>query len=341
MNSHSAEEDFRAVFEAAPDGILLVDSEGIVIRANTEALRLFGYGEEDLVGQSVEVLVPATLRVNHRGHRSRYVGNPHTRPMGIGMELAGIRSDGVPIPVEISLSPLTSSDRPAVIATVRDLTERRRLKDFGVAALSAAEEERRRIARELHDETAQELSAILMNLTVLQKQLTGDLAREVTKLRTRIVDAAEGIRRIARGLRPPELEDIGLAGALRSFVRARFPAGRVKIEFDGSESRLSMQQSLVAYRIAQEALTNVVRHSGAEEVRLNIRSAADGREVHLEVVDDGIGFDLEGLRGPDGGLGLIGMEERAQTAGGRLELDSVAGGGTRVRACLPVGGSDG
>ena len=115
------------------------------------------------------------------------VSSPHTRSMGIGMELSGIRKDGTPIPVETSLSPLKSSGGEAVIAMVRDLTERRRLKDFGVAALTVAEEERRRIARELHDQTAQELAALLMNLTVLQRRLKeGELADEVATLRRRV-----------------------------------------------------------------------------------------------------------------------------------------------------------
>lgn len=337
MESHSSGEDYREVFDAAPDGILLVDSQGTIRQANPQASRLFGYEPGELIGEPVELLVPAALRAPHRRHREGYVKSPHTRPMGIGMELAGVRRDGVRIPVEISLSPLKSSRGDMVIAIVRDLTEHRRLKGFGVAALNAAEEERRRIARELHDETAQALAALLMNLTVLQRSLRDEkLAEEVATLKTRLIDATEGVRRIARGLRPPELEDVGLAPALRSFVRERFASGSVEIDFDGSESRLSVEQSLVAYRIAQEALSNAVRHAGAEHFRLALREDAGGREVVLEVEDDGTGFDLEAITEPGAGLGLIGMEERAQIAGGRLELDSRPGKGTCVRVRIPV-----
>lgn len=342
MASNSYAEDYRKVFDAAPDGILLVDSQGVVRQANLQAARLFGYEPGELIGQAVELLVPATLRVAHRRHRETYVENPHTRPMGIGMELAGVRKDGARIPVEISLSPLKSSQGDMVIATVRDLTERQRLKGFGVAALNAAEEERRRIARELHDETAQALAALLMNLTVLQRSLhDADLSKEVATLRTRLIEATEGVRRIARGLRPPELEDVGLAAALRSFVRERFPSGTVEVEFDGSQSRLTLEQSLVAYRIAQEALSNAVRHAGAEHVRLTLREDADGGEVVLEVEDDGAGFELERVTEPGAGLGLIGMEERAQIAGGRLELESERGRGTCVRVRIPVKAGEG
>jgi PAS domain S-box-containing protein len=342
MASNSYAEDYRKVFDAAPDGILLVDSQGVVRQANLQAARLFGYEPGELIGQAVELLVPATLRVAHRRHRETYVENPHTRPMGIGMELAGVRKDGAPIPVEISLSPLKSSQGDMVIATVRDLTERQRLKGFGVAALNAAEEERRRIARELHDETAQALAALLMNLTVLQRSLHDeDLSKEVATLRTRLIEATEGVRRIARGLRPPELEDVGLAAALRSFVRERFSTGTVEVEFDGSQSRLTLEQSLVAYRIAQEALSNAVRHAGAEHVRLRLRENGDGGEVVLEVEDDGAGFELESVTEPGAGLGLIGMEERAQIAGGRLEFESERGKGTCVRVRIPVKAGEG
>jgi len=337
MTARTAEEDFRAVFEAAPDGILLVDPSGVIVRANPEALRLFGYEEHELIGEPIEVLVSKTLHTTHRRHRMGYLDSPHMRPMGIGMELSGIRRDGAPIPVEVSLSPLRSEGGKAVIAVVRDLTERRRLKDFGVAALTAAEEERRRIARELHDQTAQELAALLMNLTVLQKRLKeGELADEVATLRKRVTESVEGVRRIARGLRPPELEDVGLAAALRSFVRERFSPGEVEVSFDVSEARLPLKQSLVAYRIAQEALSNAARHSDAEHIRLVIEEVGEGGEIRIEVVDDGVGFDIEQLGEPSAGLGLIGMEERAQIAGGRLELQSVVGGGTRVGVFLPV-----
>lgn len=344
MASNSASEDYREVFDAAPDGILLVDSRGIVRQANPQAARLFGYQTDELIGESVELLVPAALRVAHRRHRESYVENPHTRPMGIGMELAGVRRDGARIPVEISLSPLTSSRGDMVIAMVRDLTEQRRLKGFGVAALNAAEEERRRIARELHDETAQALAALLMNLTVLQRSLNDEkLSEEVATLRTRLIDTTEGVRRIARGLRPPELEDVGLAPALRSFVRERFAPGMVDMDFDGSQARLTLEQSLVAYRIAQEALSNAMRHAGAKAVRLTMRESVDHHEVVLEIVDDGVGFELERITEPGAGLGLIGMEERAQIAGGRLELESEPGKGTCVRVRIPVdtGGGNG
>jgi len=330
---------YHAVFRAAPDGILLVRSDGTIAEANPEALRLFGYPAGELIDRPVEVLVPEEARSRHQADRAGYGRDPQPRPMGIGFELQAVRRDGSRIPVEISLSPLDSPDGDLVIAIVRDLTERRRLKGFGAGALRAAEDERRRIARELHDETAQSLAGLLMRLKVLERRL-GDHAavEDVGRMREWLHDTMEGVRRIARGLRPPELEDVGLVAGLRRFVRERFPSTTVEFDFDGSEELLSPEQSLVAYRIAQEALGNAVRHGGARRVELVVRRHESGKGVWMAVTDDGQGFDPAAVEDPGAGLGLIGMEERAQLAGGHFEITSEPGKGTRAEVFLPVRG---
>jgi len=328
---------YEAVFRAAPDGILLVEADGTIAEANPEALRFFGYTSAELVGQSVDILVPEGVRGGHKRHRTEYVNNPHPRPMGIGLELQAVGKNGVRIPVEISLSPLSSAEGGRVIAIVRDLTERRRLKGFGAGALRAAEEERRRIARELHDDTAQSLASLLMRLRVLEKRLAGHPAVEdVGLMRTWLHDTMEGVRRIARGLRPPELEDVGLAAALRRFVRERFDSTSVEFEFDGVEEYLAPEQQLVLYRIAQEALSNAVRHGRAGHVRLSIARDGEGRGVRMQVIDDGRGFEPESAGEPGSGLGLVGMDERAQLAGGRFRIESGPGDGARVSVVLPL-----
>ncbi|MEX1257590.1 MAG: PAS domain S-box protein [Gemmatimonadota bacterium] len=330
-------EHYREVFRAAPDGILLVDAAGTIVEANPEALRLFGYAESQLVGAPIETLVPAAARDKHRERRDGYLAHPRPRPMGIGMELAGVRNDGVLIPVEISLSPLVSTGGTRVVVIVRDLTEHRRLKGFGAAALKAQEAERQRIAHELHDETAQSLAALLLRMKVLEMSLSEpkEIAK-VAELREGLNAAMEGVRRMARGLRPPDLEEIGLAAALRSDVRARFPHVRVVLQLDGSEKRLSPDQTLAAYRIAQEAITNAIRHGGAETVEVRVRETESGESAELEISDTGRGFDPKQVAESGTGLGLVGMDERAQIAGGRFELSSHPGKGTRVKVLLPI-----
>lgn len=330
---------YRAVFEAAPDGIVIVDESGVIRDVNPKVEMLFGYARDELLGRSVEALVPEAARDAHVGQRAGFVREPVARPMGIGLELRGRRKDGSEFPVEISLSPLCTDEGLFVISIVRDVTQRRRLRAFGIGALRAAEEERRRIARELHDDTAQRLAAVLLRLRLLSAERPGPgRDRLFEEVRSELLEAAEGVRRIARGLRPPALEDAGVATAIRSHVRTRLVEGgpRVELSLDSVDEVLDEEAKLVLYRIVQEALSNVVRHAQAS--RVNIRVEVSEERVVAVVEDDGRGFDSRtGLEASGRGLGLVGMRERATLVGGRVVVDSAPGAGTRVRLEIPLG----
>ncbi|MEQ9570432.1 MAG: PAS domain S-box protein [Longimicrobiales bacterium] len=330
--------NYKAIFDSSPDGILLVDTEGTIRRANVMAQQLFGYASEELEGQPVETLVPAASRGSHSGHRERYQRTSAVRPMGIGMELRAVRRGGVEFPVEISLAPTDGPDgQEWTVATVRDVSMRKRLRDFGTGALRASEDERARIARELHDDTAQRLATILVRLKVLEKDIDDpDLLQRLDDVRQSITDTAEGVRRIARGLRPPELEDAGLESALRSFTRM-LREGRgmdVVLDVDPVDRFLTPDGRLILYRIVQEALNNAVRHAGAPQARVHIRAEED--HIVGLVEDHGAGFFPQHLALQGGGLGLLGMQERAVMLGGHVSVESLPGQGTRVRIRIPV-----
>ena len=332
--------EYRALFEAAPDGIVLVDAEGVIVDANPHALKLFDYEREDLVGEKIEVLVPERVREVHMGERRAYMTQPRARPMGIGLELLGRRRDGSEFPVEISLSPMTTGDGRHIISIIRDVTERKRLQAFGAGALKAAEDERQRIARELHDDTAQRLAGLMLLLKVAgQIEDREERGQRLEQIREEIADAAEAVRRIARGLRPPALDEMGLVAAIDSLVRSLrrgiSPDIELVVERAG-ERRLDPDAELALYRIVQEALANAVRHAGASRIRVSFK--AGDESVSAEVDDDGRGLAADRGDG-DGvhGMGLVGMRERARHAGGVLEIDSEPGRGTRVRVELPVG----
>ncbi|HEY7471191.1 MAG TPA: PAS domain S-box protein [Gemmatimonadota bacterium] len=330
--------EYRALFDAAPDGIVLVDSEGSIVDVNPQALTMFGYEREDLMGRGIEILVPAAHREKHVSQRVAYMAHPRTRPMGIGMELQGRRRDGSEFPVEISLSPMAAGAARHVISIIRDVSERKRLRAFGADALRAAEEERQRIARELHDDTAQRLAGLMLLLKVAG-QIEDREERELRmeQIRGEIADAADGVRRIARGLRPPALDEMGLSAALDSLVRSLrrgiHPDIELVLERTGGR-RLDADAELALYRIVQEALANAVRHAGASRIRVSLR--ADDDAVSAEIDDDGRGLAADRGDGDDvPGMGLVGMRERARNAGGALEIDSAPGAGTRVRVVLP------
>ncbi|MBI3926866.1 MAG: sensor histidine kinase [Armatimonadetes bacterium] len=210
---------------------------------------------------------------------------------------------------------------------------------FASQALQAQEEERKRVARELHDETAQLLSSLLVRLTLLDQATSLD---EVRKTRAELVAlatrAVEGVRRLALELRPPELDDLGLAEAIRWYVDdfAARSGISVRSHLGASTGRLAPPTELALYRIAQEALANVAKHSGARqvEVRLDQRDGV----VLLLVEDDGRGFDVAATLGSkDRGVGLFGMQERVGLLEGRLRIESEPGRGTRVQVEVPVG----
>lgn len=331
--------DYSAVFIASPDGILVVDEFGVIQDANPEVNRLFGYDADELRGAKIELLVPKKFRSRHEGQREGFIANPRNRPMGVGLELAGLRKDGRIIPVEISLSP-EPDDCGFVICTVRDITERNRLRAFTTGAVKAAEEERLRIARELHDDTAQRLAALIIQLKLaLDAERPNDRATMCSLVLEELRETAESVRRIARGLRPPALEDAGVVTALQAHLRATVEHLDLTSEFDfeAIDHLLHRDAKLVLYRVVQEALSNVVRHAEASHVCVQIDTGENA--VRAVVEDNGVGFDPETLDG-ERGLGILGMKERAGGVGGSVTIERAGKGGCRVLLSIPVIGSE-
>lgn len=208
--------------------------------------------------------------------------------------------------------------------------------------LQAQEEERHRLAHELHDEAAQALTLLLVRLRLLERAHTPDEAQQrVQELRELTAQALENVRRVAIDLRPTILDDLGLAPALEWRVD-EFNVGsatQATIAVRGLEQRLPRDVELIFYRIGQEALSNVARHAGATQVQVCL--CQDAGTLTLEVADDGRGFDPHALPArmhADGrlGLGLLGMRERMGMIGGDLLIESEAGRGTRILARAPL-----
>lgn len=208
-----------------------------------------------------------------------------------------------------------------------------RLRQMSSQVLTAQEEERKRIARELHDDTAQALTSVLVRLRLLERSLENErLQRGVAELRALTGATLEGVRRLATDLRPPMLDDLGLEAALQSLVQDFSQRWLTRVTFaSGRLGRLPAEAELVLYRIVQEALSNVAKHANASQVL--VRLTRRGRMLRLLVEDDGCGFDVEATKhSRESGLGLFGMEERLALVGGTLGVDSAVGGGTRVSA---------
>jgi two-component system, NarL family, sensor histidine kinase DevS len=201
------------------------------------------------------------------------------------------------------------------------------------AVIRAQEEERQRIARELHDSAGQALSSIILGLKVVAQESSIDGARErVGELRQIVVEASREVRRMVRELRPSILDDMGLTAAIDRYVKDLRDSGlTVNATIDIGEERLNPEVETVMYRVAQEALTNVVKYAGARTIDVLLTSRDDS--YVLCVADDGLGFEV--TEGERSGLGIRGMRERADLVGGRLTLNSTKDGGTRVTLEIP------
>jgi two-component system sensor histidine kinase UhpB len=207
--------------------------------------------------------------------------------------------------------------------------ERRRA---GSAALQAQEEERARVARDLHDEVNQSLTGLLLRLEAVRESAPPELEAELAETKALANQAMRELLSLARQLRPTALDDLGLAAAVAGQVE-QLGRGEIDAEFsaDGGFSDLSDDAQLVVYRVAQEALSNAARHSGAATVAVELRRH-DSDGVELEVSDDGRGFAFDES---EGGLGIAGMRERALLIGGELMIESRPGRGTTVRLVVP------
>jgi two-component system sensor histidine kinase UhpB len=211
-----------------------------------------------------------------------------------------------------------------------------RLRELSLRVLTAQEEERRRIARELHDDTAQSLTAQLLRLKMLEDRGGVTDSQTLAELISQTAATLESIRAIAHELRPPSLDDLGLPAALEGLAaqqRQRFGLP-VTVTIRGPRRRLDPDVELALYRIAQEALTNVAKHAQAGQAQLQL--SFDNGQVTLEIRDDGRGFDVGQLPSRQGGLGLFSMRERAQLVGAELTLASAPGAGTVVRVTAPL-----
>ena len=345
---HKSEQLFRGLLESAPDAMVIVDTGGSIKIVNAQVERLFGYTRVELHNQPVEILVPERFRSAHLRHRVGYVARPGARPMGADLELCGRRKDGTEFPVDISLSPMHGESGMLVIAAIRDLTERREAQsklDESEAVverqrvfarlIAAQEEERLRIASDIHDDTVQSMTATSLRMQQLRRHLTDPEQIEVlTRLESAVRESIVRLRRMMFDLRPAALDRSGLAAALRELLE-RF-RDEVAMTYT-LENHLTVEPEggvrTALYRIAQEALVNVKKHSGASNVDVELRTLNGGCRV--TITDDGSGFDVKAADSRHGHIGLVSMRERAQIAGGWWTVSSPGAGGTTVEFWLP------
>ncbi len=474
------EEQYQLLLESAPDGIVLVNERGEITLINTQTEVLFGYTRDELLGKPIEVLLPHRFHAKHQTHRKSYHTKPQIRPMGIGLELFGVRKDGTEFPVEVSLSPQKTDDGTIVMAAIRDISERKRaeqvqsylasivessdnaiigrtldgtivswnpgaenifgyspeeaigksssffvpsdeeqrfnkllekvkegkrvvhfetkrirkdgktislsltlspikdrsgnitgfstvahditeekelrllventtrqraedLRNFAFSIQHAQEEERQRIARELHDDLGQRLSGVKLNLESVLDVISPQNKKAINHveiMKHHVNELLTDVRRISSNLRPTALDDFGLAIALKLLCKEFEKTYQMTIEcnvHETSAQRYDPHIEIAVYRITQESLSNIAKHANTKSARIELQ--IQEHRCILDVTDEGKGFQPTSLPPrtvPGYRFGLLGMRERAEYLGGMFLLQSAPEKGTHVHIEIPL-----
>jgi PAS domain S-box-containing protein len=337
------------LYDLAPVGYCTLDEQGQIRQANLTAASMLGVAVSALRGKLLTAFICKEDQDVYYLHRKQRMEAGRTH----ACELRLARQDGTLAWVHLATTAGHDADgAPELRVVLTDVTEHkqveaalresmRQLQTLSRRVLEAQETERHRVALELHDELGQALTAIKINLQVgqlFQKQTAGELNAE----NIRIVDEAlQQMRRLAYALRPSMLDDLGLAPALRWMAEQTAARSGLRVDFDAGppQPRLAPEIEIAVFRIAQEALTNIVRHAQARHVQMSLHR--DGEGLVLRVQDDGLGFDPAAVRVralAGGSLGLLGMEERAMLIGGQLLIESAPGQGCTLRLRCPARG---
>lgn len=340
-------ERLRSILQTAADAIITIDQRGVIDSINSATTDLFGYTQDELIGENVKMLMPPPYCDRHDGYLSRYLKTGEARMIGVGREVSGLRKDGSIFPASLAVSEVINSG--LFTGIIRDLSDRRFLQQ---QILQIATDEQRRIGQDLHDGVGQELTGLgLMADTLIsllarcELNIEGSQTLSVSnKLSTGLKRVLGQVRAISKGLVPVQIHPDGLSSGLNNLAkhvtdlydiscRASIP---VPVAVHDSETATHL------YRIAQEASTNCIKHGRATQVTISLSQA--GSQIVLEVEDNGIGIENVPLArdhssGSDSeGIGMRIMHYRAWLIGGHLTVQAGEQGGTRL--CCTVDATD-
>lgn len=363
--AEDSELKFRSVVESARDAIITVDAGGRIVSVNRGAETMFGSARKELVGKSfTRLLIPGRRAVARHQLRRLNLGNCRF-VLARTLETLALHRDGTEFPVELSVASWRTRDGAFFTGIVRDIRDRKQaeialresrehyirlfeearameenLRLLSTKVMTAQEEERKHISRELHDEIGQTLSAANVSIAMLRKHAQADpeFGRKVEGAQRLLEQCMEMVHRFARELRPSMLDHLGPFAALQNYVKSYVERTGLDVELENSTGLdgIDVNQGTVLYRVAQESLTNVFKHADATRVKIRFTQQAD--RVCMEIADNGRGTSRARLVDPNGNqrIGIIGMQERVRLARGEFSIKSVPDRGTTVSVQLPL-----
>jgi PAS domain S-box-containing protein len=348
--SEASQSQLAAIVDSAMDAIITVDEAQRIVLFNRAAEQVLRVARQEVLGTSLDRFLPQRFRSAHRAHIGEFGRTGVTsRRMGDVTTLWALRADGTECPIEASISQAGAPGQRQYTVILRDITLRKKheeelkisrneLRELSARVLEAREEEKTRIARELHDELGQLLTALKMDLVWLRERLpAGDaeLAARSAEMGALLDRTVASTRRISADLRPLMLDDLGLAEAagwlVDEFGKRSGIACDLRMRL--GDAQPAKAAATAVYRALQESLTNIARHAGARRAWISL--GAEAGSIRLEIEDDGRGIAPEDI-GKRRSLGLKGMRERFSYLGGEFEVARAPRGGTLVRASVPA-----
>lgn len=339
---------FLQLFEHYPDAMVIVDRAGQIHQANSQAEELFGYDHDKLRGESVDTLFPGQSVTLSSGPAAATAGQA-----GQHLDLVGSSSDLRQFPADVNVIPIQTERGAASVMSIRDITEVQRAQfvldlglDFEEASgrdrrdlldhlIRAQEDERGRIAADIHDDTIQVIAAANLRIQQLRNALSQPAELDILdQLAATLSMAMSHLRQLIFNLRPPSLEHGSVATALRGLLDDMKSDVGVSYQLDDRcTASLGQSTKVIIYRSASEALANVRKHARASHVRVQFRAAAGG--CLARIVDDGVGYSPADVEQRPGHAGLTLIRERAEIAGGWSRIESTPGSGTTVEFWVP------
>lgn len=348
-----SEESVRTILDNAFDAIITMNVDGAITNWNQRASIIFGWHANEVIGKKLsDLIIPTMYREAHSSGLARFLSTGEYEILNQQIEISGLHRDGSNFPVEISVSAIKRDDSYIFTGIIRDITQRKqierelvisreRLRNLNNQLQSVREEEKTRIAREIHDELGQALTMLKFDVSWLGKKFgqKDPMVIDKTKSMKELIESSiRVVQRIATELRPQMLDIMGLCETLKwqnnEFQKRTGTNCEIIIEPD--EIFVDSERSTALFRIYQEALTNVARHAKASRVQTSFKK--QNGDLVLEINDNGIGMD-ENIMDDPHSLGLIGIRERVLILGGKFDLHSNLGKGTTLTIIIPI--SDG